>query len=134
MPVRKVSVAPIRVGGCGLISLRCVGLVANNVIIWRHKVSFAWTGVDRFIQRPFDVLSACWRQVNIPSDPAMAGTVLRRVPMSLCQHLLEHRLALRGVVLSRARRLVLRLSGRVRTCFTVSIAQPRTTFYVLQAA
>ena len=39
-----------------------------------------------------------------------------------------------GMVYSRARRLVLRSSGRVRTYFTVSIAQPRTTFCVLQAA
>ena len=39
-----------------------------------------------------------------------------------------------GVVSSRAGRLVLRSSGRVRTFFTVLIAQPRTTFCVLQAA
>ena len=30
MPVREASVAPIHVGGCGLISRRCVGLVAND--------------------------------------------------------------------------------------------------------
>ena len=64
----------------------------------------------------------------------MAGTVLLRVPRSLCQRILGHRLALGEMVLSRARRLVLRSSGRVRTCFTVSIANPRTTFCVLQAA
>ena len=30
MPVREASVAPIHVGRCGLISRRCVGLVAND--------------------------------------------------------------------------------------------------------
>ena len=35
---------------------------------------------------------------------------------------------------SRASRLDLRSSGRVSTCFAVSIAQPRMTFFVLQAA
>ena len=41
MPVREAYVVLIHVGGCGLISLRCVGLVANNAIIWRHKISSA---------------------------------------------------------------------------------------------
>ena len=56
MPVREASVAPIHVGGCGLIYLRCVDLVANDATIWRHKVSSVWTGVYRFIRRPLDVL------------------------------------------------------------------------------
>ena len=30
MPVREASMAPIHVGVCGLISRRCVGLVAND--------------------------------------------------------------------------------------------------------
>ena len=30
MLVREASVAPIHVGGCGLISRRCIGLVAND--------------------------------------------------------------------------------------------------------
>ena len=30
MPVREASVSPIHVGGCGLISRRCVGLVDND--------------------------------------------------------------------------------------------------------
>ena len=30
MPVREAFVAPIHVGGCGRISRRCVGLVAND--------------------------------------------------------------------------------------------------------
>ena len=30
MPVREASVSPIHVVGCGLISRRCVGLVAND--------------------------------------------------------------------------------------------------------
>ena len=96
MPVREASVAPIHVGGCSLISLRCVGLVSNDAARWRHKVSSTWTGVDRFIRRPFAVLSACWRWVNIPAAPAMVGLVLRRVPSSLCQRRQEHRLALGG--------------------------------------
>ena len=65
----------------------------------------------------------------------MVGTVLRRVPSSLCQHRREHCLELGGgVVLIRARRFLLRYSSRVMTCLTVSIAQPRMTFYMLQAA
>ena len=72
--------------------------------------------------------------MNIPAAPAIAGTGLRRVPSSLCQRLREHQLALGGTVSSRASSLDLRSSGRVRTCFDVSIAQPRMTFFVLQAA
>ena len=30
MPVREASMAPIHVGGCGLILRRCVGLIAND--------------------------------------------------------------------------------------------------------
>ena len=91
---------PIHVGGCGLISLGCVGLASNDVTRWRHKVSSAWTD-------PFDVLSPCCRRLNIPTAPDMAGMVLRRVPSSFCQNFLEHLLALGGVILSRASRLVL---------------------------
>ena len=118
----------------GLISLRCVGLVAKDATRWRHKVSSAWNGVDSFIRCPFAVLSACWRQVNIPAAPAMAGPVLHRVPSSLCQRHQEHRLALGagGVVSSREGRFCLRSSGRVRTYLTVSISHLRTTFCVLQ--
>ena len=83
MPVREASVAPIHVVGVGLISLRCVGLAANDATIWRHKVSSAWTGADRFIRRPLAAMNACWRWVNIPADPAIVGTVIRRVPSSL---------------------------------------------------
>ena len=125
---------PIDVGGCGLIYRRCVGLVANDATRWRQTVSSLWNSVDRFIRRPLAVLRACWRQVNIPDAPDMVGTVLHWVPRSLYQRLREHRLALGGMVLTMARRLALRLSGRARTCFTVSISQPRITFCVLQAA
>ena len=83
--MREASVAPIHVGGRGLISLRCVGLVANDATIWRHKVSSALTGAERFIRRPLDVLSLCWMRVNTPAAPNMAGMVLRRVPSILCQ-------------------------------------------------
>ena len=134
MPVREAPVAPIHVGGCGLISLRCVGLVDNDAIRWRHKVSSAWTGGDRFIWHLFAVLSACWMKVNILATPAMAGTVLRRVPSSLCQRRQEHRLTLGGMVSIRERILRLQSSGRVRTCLTVSIDHHRTTFCVLRAA
>ena len=103
-------------------------MVANDATIWRNKASSAWTDVNRFIWRPLDVLSTCWRRVNIPAAPAMAGKVLRRVPSSLCQRRWEHRLALRGMVLSKERRLRLRSSGRVMTCLPVSIVHPRTTF------
>ena len=128
MTVREASVAPIHVGGCGLISRRCVGLVANDATKWRHMVSYSCTGVVRFTLRPFAVFNACWRQVNIPAAPDMANTVLRKAPINLCQRLCENRLALGGTVSSRASRFDLRLSGRVGTCFMVSIAQPRMTF------
>ena len=108
MPVREASVAQINVGGCSLIYLRCVALAANDATRWRHKVSYAWTGVDRFIRSPFSVLSDCWRRVNITVVLAMAGKVLRRVPSSLFQCRREHRLALGGVVSRRERRLLLR--------------------------
>ena len=72
--------------------------------------------------------------MNIPVAPAMAGTVICIVSSNLCQRLREHRLALGGAVYSRASRFDLCLSGRVKTCFEVSIAQPRMTFFVLQAA
>ena len=134
MPVSEASVAPIHVGGVGLISLRCVGLSANDATVWCHKVSSEWTGVDRFIRRPLAALSVCWRRVDIPAAPAMAGTVLRRVPSSLCQRCREHWLDLGGVVSSRERRLLLRSSGRVRTCLTVLITQLRTKLCMLQAA
>ena len=49
MPMREASIAPINVGGLGLISLKYVGLDANDANRWRHKVSSAWTGVDKFI-------------------------------------------------------------------------------------
>ena len=39
IPVMEASVAPIHVGVCGLIFLRCVGLAANYATRWRHKVS-----------------------------------------------------------------------------------------------
>ena len=39
MPVREASVAPIHVGGCGMVSRRCVGLAANDATRWRHTVS-----------------------------------------------------------------------------------------------
>ena len=120
------------VEGVGLICLRCVGLAANYATRWCHMVSSSWTGVDRFIWRPLAALSACWRRVNIPAAPAMATTVLRRVPSSLCQCRRENCLALGGLVSIRARRLLLRSSRRVRNFLTVSIAQPRMTFYVLQ--
>ena len=57
--VREASVAPIHVGRCGLISLRCVGLAANDATRWRHTVISSWTRVDRFIRRSFSVLRAC---------------------------------------------------------------------------
>ena len=132
--MRDASVAPIHVGGCGLIYLRYVGLVANDANRWCHKVSSAWTGVYRFIRRSLAILSACWRRVNIPVAPDMAGTVLCRVPSSLCQRIREHQLALGEMVLSRERRLRLQSSRRVRTCLTVSISRIRTTFCLLQAA
>ena len=91
-------------------------------------VSSSCTDVVRFIRSPFAVFKVCWRWVTIPVAPAMAGTVIRRVPSTLCQRHREHRLALGGMVSSRSRRLVLRSSGRVMTCFMVSISQPRTTF------
>ena len=125
--------APIHVGRCGLISCRCVDLVAKDATRWRHTVSSSWTGVVKFTRSPFAVFKSCWRRVNIPTAPAMAGTVLRRVPSSLCQRRREHQLALGGVVSSRASKLVLRSARRVRTCFTVSITQPMTTYFVLQA-
>ena len=59
MPVREASVAPIHVGGCVLISRRCIGLAANDATRWRHTVSSSWTGVVRFIRSPFVVLRAC---------------------------------------------------------------------------
>ena len=86
------------------------------------------------ILRPFAFFNACFRRVNISAAPSIVGTVLRRVPSSLCHRLQEHRLALGGTVSSRASRLALRSSGRVRTCFAVSIAQPRMIFFVLQVA
>ena len=43
--------------------------------------------------------------MNIPVTPDMAGTVLHRVPSSLCQRHRYHRLAMGGVVLIRERRL-----------------------------
>ena len=52
--------------------------------------------MDRFIWCPFADLSACWGQVNIPVTPAMIGTVLHRVPSSLCQRRREHWLLLGG--------------------------------------
>ena len=39
MLVREASVAPIHVGGCGLISRRSVVLAANDAIRWCHTVS-----------------------------------------------------------------------------------------------
>ena len=59
MPVREESVALIHVGGCGLISRWCVGLATKDATRWRHTFSSSWTGVDRFIRRPFAVLRAC---------------------------------------------------------------------------
>ena len=82
----------------------------------------------------FRCFNAWWRQVKIPAAPAMAGTVIHRVPSNLCQRLREHRLALGGTVSSRATRIDLRSYGRVITFFAVSIAQPRMTFFVIQAA
>ena len=134
MPVREASVAPIHVGGCGRISRRYVGLVASDATRWRHTVNSSLTGGVILILRPFAFFNACCRRVNIPAAPAIAGTVLLRVPSSLCQRLREHWLKQGGTVSSRDSRLVLRSSGRVRTCFAVSIAHPRTTFFVLQAA
>ena len=57
--VREASVAPIHVGGCGLISRICVGMAANDATRWRHTVNSSWTGVERFIRRPFAVLRGC---------------------------------------------------------------------------
>ena len=59
MLVREVYVAPIHVEGCDLVSRRCVGLAANDATRWRHMVSSFWTGVERFIWRPFAILRAC---------------------------------------------------------------------------
>ena len=59
MPVIEGSMEPIHVGGFGLISLRCVGLDANDATRWRHTISSLWTGVDRFIRIPFAILRAC---------------------------------------------------------------------------
>ena len=61
IPVREASVAPIHMGGCGLIYLRCIGLVTNDATRWLHNVSYSWTGVDRFIRWPLAILSVCWR-------------------------------------------------------------------------
>ena len=107
MPVREVSIATIHVGLCGLISLRYVGLVAIDATRWRHKVSSACTGVDRFTRRPLAVLRAFWRRVNIPAALAMVGTVLHKVPSIFCQRRREHRLTLGEMVSSRERRLCL---------------------------
>ena len=107
MPVREVSVTPIHVEGCGLISIRFVDLDANDATRWLHKVSSAWSGVDMFICPPFAVLSACWRRVNILATPAIVGMLLRRVLISLIQCLREHRMAMKGVVLVRGGRLFL---------------------------
>ena len=71
IPVRESSVVPIHVGGCGLISLRCIGLVANDATRWRNKISSECTSVYRFIRHPFAVLGACWRRVKIPATPDM---------------------------------------------------------------
>ena len=56
IPLREASVAKIHVGGCGLMYLRCIGMVANDATRWRHDVSSAWTGVDRFIWRHLVIL------------------------------------------------------------------------------
>ena len=126
--------APIYVGRCGLIYLRCVGIANNDATRWLHKVSSTWTGVYRFIRRPFAVLSACWRRVNVPAAPSTVGTVLHRVPSSLFQHRRYRWLTLVWMVLSRESRLLLLSFGRVSTLLTVSIAHPSTTFCMLRAA
>ena len=71
-------------------------MVANDGTRWRHKFSSEWNGVDKFIQIPLAVLSACWRRVNMPAAPAMAGTVLRRFPSSFFKCRWYHRLAMGG--------------------------------------
>ena len=96
MPVRGASLAPIHVGGLGLISLRCVGMVDKDGTRWRHRFSLEWTGADKFIRSPLAVLSTHWRWVNMPAALAMAGTVLRRFPSSFFKCRWYHRLAMGG--------------------------------------
>ena len=115
MTVREAYIASIHVGGFGLIYLRYAGLAASDATRCRHKVISVWTGADGCIWRPLAVLSVCWSRVKMPADPAMEGTVLRRVPISLCQCRHGHQIALGGMVLSRAISFPLWSCGRVRT-------------------
>ena len=59
MPMMEASVAPIHVGGCGLISCTYVGLTANYATRWCHTIISLWTSVDRFIRSPNAVLIVC---------------------------------------------------------------------------
>ena len=88
--------------------------------------------MDSAIWSSWDVLRACWIQVNIPDAPDMVGTVLHRVSRSLFQRRRKHLRALGGMLPIRAMNLLLWSSGSVRTCWTVSIDKPRMTFCVLQ--
>ena len=88
----------IHVGRFGLTSLRYVVLASNDVTSWHHKVISAWNGVDSFIWRPLASLNACWKRNKIPAAPAMADTVLIRVPSSWCQRQRDHQIALGGML------------------------------------
>ena len=100
----------------------------------RRSVRSTWTGSDSAIRRTWDVLCVFWSRVNMPATPDMVGTVLCRVPRILCQRLHRYLHALGGMVTSRDMILTLRSYGSVKTCWTVLISQPSSTFCVLQAA
>ena len=70
----------------------------------------------------------------MPATPDMVGTVLCRVPRMFFQRLHRYLHALGGMVSSRDMILTLRSYGSVKTCWTVLISQPSSTFCVLQAA
>ena len=49
---RETTIAPIHVGGLGIIFIRCVGMALMELIRCLYMVNALWNGTDRDIWRP----------------------------------------------------------------------------------
>ena len=132
IPMRDAYVAPIHVGISGQIYLRWVGSLARDATRCLQRLSSSWTAAVMIMQRPAAPLIACWSLINIPWDPAMAGTALRRRLRRHFRLFLKQRWASFGIELRALMSLSFCACGRVSSCWAVSMAHPSTVLVVLQ--
>ena len=80
------------------------------------------------------VLRACYSLLNMPYAPDISVTVMRKVSSSLYHFLFDTIAARFGMAARSPTSFSLRILGSMRIYWDVSIAQPRTVFFVIHCA